>query len=116
MLRSASFFATYVMLFAAAAVALYILVQAVISFVRARGGRVDVVLKAVACLGAWLAASLCALVVAFFTFYSSAHVDDRQSVQDGIARTLILLSVLYVLAGSGIVFWTWHWMRQAPAP
>jgi hypothetical protein len=103
------------MLFAGAAVPVYVLVQAVISFVRTQSGRVDLVLKAVACLGAWLGASFCMLFVAFFTFYGSAHVAGRQSGQDGIARTLILLSILYVFAAVGVVFWTWRWMRQAPA-
>ena len=90
------------------AVAVVILVFAVINFARTKEGRGYVVFKALASLVAWFFASWGVFFMVFLVIYSGAHAEDRADGGSLTGVSLIVLDLLYALAGCGLALWVRH--------
>ena len=105
---------TIIVLIVAVGTPLTILVKYALDFWHARYGWVDTMLKAVAALAAWFVLSWGMMIIAFFIFYSAAHSEYRRSHggapdpsgSDDPTAILLVLSVMYILAEGGLVYWT----------
>ena len=98
------------------AVSVYILVRSVIDFRHAKNkkGRGYIVLKSLTSLAAWFLASWGMFFMLFITFYTSAHVEDREVAERSVAASLIVFSLVYALIGCGLAFWVQHQADNEP--
>jgi hypothetical protein len=92
---------------------LVILVKSALDFRRAEQGRGSIFLRGVGALAIWLVVSLGMMFMLFVTFFSSAHSEYRLSHggapdlsgSDDPTGMILMLVVIYALAGGGLSYW-----------
>ena len=114
MLRVVSQITLIIALISGVAIPVYILMQSAINHTRAEKGHTYIVLKALVSLVTWVLLSLLMFNMLFVTFYSAAHVEDRQAAEIGVGKSIIFLSLTYVLIGCGLAFWVRHQAKDRP--
>jgi formate hydrogenlyase subunit 3/multisubunit Na+/H+ antiporter MnhD subunit len=103
MIRAIGTFALFAIPGIGLAVPVYILVRSYLNFRRAKKGRGHIILRAIGSVAIWLVASFIMFNMLFIVFYTARDV-DREANAAAVALRLIIFSVVYALAGCGLIF------------